>query len=120
MNISKIIGLAAAAMLLAPVAAGAADAPAAFGTCKACHKVEAGAKGMGPSLFGIVGRKAATVDGFTYSDAMKASGKTWDAATLAPFLSDPKGTLPGNKMGFPGVKAADDVKAIIDYLATLK
>ena len=120
MKLSKLAGLAIATALFVPAATHAADAPAAFTACKACHKVEAGGKGIGPSLFGVVGRKVGTTDGFNYSDAIKASGKTWDAATLAPFLTNPKEAIPGNKMAYPGVKAPDDVTAIIGYLSTLK
>ncbi|WP_173978197.1 cytochrome c family protein [Magnetospirillum sp. UT-4] len=116
----KKIVLAVAAALLAPVAASAADAPAAFNQCKACHKVEAGKNGVGPSLAGVFGTKAGAVAGFKYSAPHLASGLTWDEATLAKYLADPKGTIPGNKMAFAGLKKPEDVKAVIDYLKTLK
>jgi len=118
--LNKKVGLALAAMLLAPVAATAADAPAAFNQCKACHKVEAGKHGVGPSLFGVFGAKAGHAEGYKYSDAHLKSGLTWDEATLAKYLADPKGTVPGNKMAFAGLKKPEDVKAVIDYLKTVK
>ena len=103
----------------APVSA--ADAPAAFAPCKLCHKVEAGANGLGPSLFGVAGSKAGTTAAaFKFSPAMTGSGKTWDDATLAAYLANPKDTIPGNKMVFAGVKNPDDIAAIITYLKTLK
>ncbi|MCR6628587.1 MAG: c-type cytochrome [Magnetospirillum sp.] len=118
--LNKKVGLALAAMLLAPVAATAADAPAAFNQCKACHKVEAGKHGVGPSLFGVFGAKAGHAEGYKYSDAHLKSGLTWDEASLSKYLADPKGTVPGNKMAFAGLKKPEDVKAVVDYLKTLK
>lgn len=116
----KKVGLVLAAMLLAPVAANAADAPAAFNQCKACHKVEAGKNGVGPSLFGVYGRKAGTAEGFKYSAQMAGSGLTWDDAGLSKYLADPKGTVPGNKMAFAGLKKPEDLAAVIAYLKTVK
>lgn len=117
---NKKVGLALAAMLFAPLAANAADAPKAFNACKACHKVEAGKHGVGPSLFGVYGAKAGHAEGFKYSDKHLASGLTWDDANLAKYLADPKGTIPGNKMAFAGLKKPEDVSAVIEYLKTLK
>ncbi|HSV27965.1 MAG TPA: c-type cytochrome [Candidatus Omnitrophota bacterium] len=116
----KKVGLVLAALLVAPFAANAADAPAAFNQCKACHKVEAGKNGVGPSLFGVFGKKAGMAEGFKYSDAHKASGLTWDEATLSKYLADPKGTVPGNKMAFAGIKKPEDLKAVVEYLKTVK
>lgn len=93
--------------------------PAAFAQCKACHSVEPGDNGIGPSLAGIFGRKAGTVAGFTYSDAMKDSGLTWNQANLNRFLADPRGTVPDNNMPFAGVKDAAQRQAIVAYLRTL-
>ncbi len=118
--LNKKVGLALAALLLAPVAATAQEAPTAFNACKACHKVEAGKHGVGPSLSGVFGKKAGAVEGFKYSDAHKASGLTWDEATLAKYLADPKATIPGNKMAFPGLKKPEDVAAVVAYLKTVK
>ena len=97
----------------------AASAPAAFNMCKACHAVAEGKNMVGPSLFGVVGRKAGTLSGFNYSPAMMKVG-TLDPATLTKFLADPKGTAPGNKMAFAGLKRPEDVKAVVDYLGTVK
>jgi cytochrome c len=110
----------AAIMALAGTAL-AADPPAAFTPCKACHKVEAGANGVGPSLFGVVGSKAGTAAaGFKYSPAMTGWGKTWDDASLAAYMANPKEAIPGNKMVFAGVKNPADITALIDYMKTLK
>lgn len=106
------------------VAAQAADGDAAagktvFNVCKACHTIEAGGPNrVGPNLHGIVGRKAGTHDGFSFSAQMKDSGITWDEAKLNEYLKDPKAAVPGNKMAFAGVK--DDAKRadLIAYLAS--
>ena len=91
-----------------------------FNKCMACHAVDDKNK-IGPSLKGIVGRKAATVEGFKYSDAMLAKGAegvVWDEATLATYLPDPKAFVPGTKMSFPGLKNPEDVANVIAYLKT--
>ncbi|MEW5729167.1 MAG: c-type cytochrome, partial [Pseudomonadota bacterium] len=106
-------------LLAAPLAAHA-QAPAAFNQCKACHKVEPGKHGIGPSLAGVYGAKAGQVAGFKFSEPHKNSGLTWDDATLAKYLADPVGTIPGNKMVYAGIKKPDDLKAVIDYMKTLK
>src|SRR5690606_34844771 len=97
----------------------AAVEPAAFAQCKACHSAEPGKNGLGPSLAGIYGEKAGAVPGFDFSDAMKNSGIVWNEDALDRFLIDPKGTVPGNKMPFGGLKDAAKRKAIIDYIKAL-
>ena len=91
-----------------------------FKKCMACHTVEAANK-IGPSLKGIVGRKAASVEGYKYSDAMLAKGTegvVWDEATLATYLPDPKAFVPGTKMAFPGLKKPEEVTDLIAFLKT--
>jgi cytochrome c len=88
--------------------------------CSACHSTEAGKNRVGPSVFGVVGRPAATAQGFNYSQQMKSSGLTWDEATLTDFLTSPKEKVPGCKMTFAGVKGSSDVTALVDCLKTLK
>jgi cytochrome c2 len=93
--------------------------PASFAQCKACHSVEPGKNGIGPSLAGIFGDRAAIVPGFEFSDAMKNSGLTWNQATLDRYLTDPRGVVPGTKMAFGGVKDAAKRQEIINYLKTI-
>ena len=97
----------------------AANGESVFKKCKACHGLD-GKNKVGPALNGVVGRKAGSVEGFNYSDAMKNSGKTWDAATLDAYLADPKANIPGNKMVFVGVKDEKDRKDLIAYLTAQK
>ena len=118
--LNKKVGLALAAMLLAPVAANAQEVPAAFNQCKACPKVEAGKPGVGPARAGVYGAKVGHAEGYKYSEAHLKSGLTWDDANLAKYLADPKGTIPGNKMAYAGLKKPEDVQAVIAYLKTLK
>jgi len=106
---------ASASPTAAPTTAAVAE-PAAFAVCKACHSVEPGKNGIGPSLAGIFGEKAGLVPGFDFSDAMKNSGLTWNQATLDRYLTDPRGVVPGTKMAFGGVADAAKRQAIIDYL----
>ena len=88
--------------------------------CGACHAVAAGRNLVGPSLFGIVGRKSGTIDGFRYSAANKAANLTWDAATLETYLTNPKALVPGTTMTFVGIKSAEQRADVIAYLATVK
>lgn len=87
--------------------------------CGICHDVAPAKNRIGPSLFGIVGRKAGSEAGFTYSDGNKNSGLTWDEATLDKYLADPRATIPGTKMTYAGVKNEQQRKDLIAYLATL-
>jgi cytochrome c len=96
-----------------------AGPPPAFAQCMSCHAVKPGVNGVGPSLFGVVGRKAGTLPGYPYSDALKAWGRTLDEATLDEWLTAPMKDVPGTKMVFPGMPDPERRKAIIEYLESL-
>lgn len=108
---------AAAAPAATPVAS--VEAPAMWAVCSACHAVEPGRHGLGPSLAGVFGAEAAAQAGFDYSDAMESSGLTWDEATLDRYLEDPRKVVPGTTMAYAGLKNADQRKAMIAYLKSL-
>ncbi len=94
-----------------------------FKKCKACHYVDKEKNKVGPYLKGVVGRKAASVEGFRYSDAMKAKGAenlVWTKENLARYLKAPKAFIPKNKMAFAGLKKDEDIQAVIAYLESMK
>jgi len=91
----------------------------AFQRCGACHSLRADdSQGVAPGLRGVVGRRAGTVEGFAYSDAMRQAGRrglVWDEATLTRFLEDPEAVVPGTAMPYQGGPAAERA-AVIDFL----
>jgi glucose/arabinose dehydrogenase/cytochrome c2 len=120
MKSRQLLIVAALLGVTALPAMGAAPAPAAanpanagrtlFRTqCLLCHSAEAGDNGgaQGPSLVGLIGRKAAAHDAFGYTDALKKSGITWDAASLDRFLAAPTTAVPGTSMVIPVANATD-------------
>ena len=116
--------LAAIATTLLAAAPAMAEGDAAkgekvFNKCKACHDVEKGVNKVGPTLKGVVGRKAASVADYKYSEAMIAKGAegvVWDEATLTAYLPDPKAFVPKTKMAFAGLKKPEEIADVIAYL----
>lgn len=108
------------AALPAPYSTGVyANGERLFLQCRSCHTVDAsGADRVGPHLHGVFGRKAGSVEGFRgYSQALKTSGIVWDAATIDRWVADPRAVAPDNNMIFPGIRAADDRRDLVAYLA---
>ncbi|WP_095589475.1 c-type cytochrome [Actibacterium ureilyticum] len=100
-------------------AADAGKGEKVFGKCKACHKLEDGANGTGPYLYGVVGRPIGAVDGFGYSGALQAVGDAWTPEHLNTFLENPRGAAPGTTMSFSGLKKVEDRANLIAYLTTV-
>ena len=111
-------------MLLSVPALAAGDAghgKTVFNRCAICHTTaKDGPNGIGPNLFGVVGRKAGTVANFNYSDAMKKSGIVWSDDKLAAYAQHPQTVVPGNRMAFAGLTNPQDAADVTAYLATLK
>ena len=114
LTILTMIATAPAAMAQ-DVAAGKTS----FNKCLACHAIGEGAKNkVGPELNGLNGRKSGTVEGYSYSDANKNSGITWNEAVFKEYIKDPKAKIPGTKMAFAGIKDEQKIKDLIAYLHT--
>lgn len=94
----------------------AAEGEKVFIQCKTCHVKEAGQNRVGPSLAGIVGRAAGSVEGFNYSPANKNSGITWTPEKLFQYLEKPARVVPGTKMVFAGLPDAQKRADVIAYL----
>jgi cytochrome c len=94
----------------------AARGEARFQDCAPCHKLEAGANNVGPSLHGIFTRKAGELGDFRYSPAIKRSGIVWTPETLDKFVADPQALVPANRMPYAGMASADDRADLIAYL----
>src|SRR5579862_54349 len=103
------------------VAHAAADVSAGeglFNRCAICHSnTKGGPNGLGPNLFGVVGRKAGTYPGFSYSSAMKSAGFAWTAAKLNDYLASPQKIVPGNNMPFAGIADVKQRTDLVAYLA---
>ena len=89
-----------------------------FRACQACHKVEPGANGTGPTLYNVVGRPVDSVEGYSYSGALEKVAETWTPENLYHFLENPKGYAPGTKMSYAGMKDAQDRADLIAWLET--
>jgi cytochrome c len=87
--------------------------------CAPCHSQERGQNLVGPSLFSVVGRPAASIADFSYSDAMKRSGIVWTVDRLMAYLKAPRNYLPGVRMMFPGLADEKDRESVVAFLATL-
>ena len=91
-----------------------------FKKCAACHtNTKGGENKVGPNLWNVVGRPVGQAAGFAYSDAVKGKGGNWTWETLATYLHDPRGAIPGNKMAFAGLTDDNDLADILAYLRKL-
>ena len=117
----KSVAAALGAAILTAVAPAAADPDVAAGErvfrsqCMGCHSVEEGLNRAGPTLYGLFGREAGSIKGFTYSDAMRGANFVWTYQMLDAFLEDPRALVPGTSMVFWGLRS-DDRRRVVAYL----
>lgn len=112
--VAALISVAGAGVATAQdLAAGATS----YKKCAACHDVGPTAKNkVGPLLNGLDGRKSGTIAGYSYSEANKASGITWNEQSFLEYIKDPKAKIPNTKMAFAGIKNETEAKALWAYL----
>jgi cytochrome c len=121
MTRARLLALAgiAFAAALAPAAAADADhGKALYLACIACHTEKPDA--IGPSLKGVFGRKAAALEDYRYSNAMKRANLTWDEASLREYIVDPQARVKGNRMPFAGVRSPSDADDLVAFLKDYK
>jgi cytochrome c len=116
----------AAALTFAPFAGGRAQdgdpeaGKRVFNQCSACHTInQGGPNRVGPNLHGVIGRKAAAVEGFRYSGPMKQKGEeglVWTEEALRPYLKNPREVVAGTIMAFPGLRQDQQITDVIAYL----
>ena len=115
----RLLLVCAAAMAFAP-GAKAQDAAAGekvFAQCRACHQIGPTARNLvGPKLNGLFGRKSGSIEGYSYSDANRKSGITWDEAVFSEYIKNPRAKIPGTKMIYAGLKDEKRIKDLIAYL----
>jgi cytochrome c len=100
-----------------PFAAADADAGATgFRQCRACHVMDEGVHGVGPSLHAILGREIEAIDGFNYSGALTQLGEVWTLEALNAFIENPRGAAPGTSMGYAGMRGLQDRMNLIAWM----
>lgn len=121
----RLVCIVAASVLLSAAAPGGGDSAAGFkvykSRCLTCHSnVKGGPNRLGPLLFGIMGKKAATLPGYAYSRPMQRSNLVWTDDTLRNWLRRPNRVLPGTRMAFAGLSNPKQIEDLIAYMHTLK
>lgn len=115
------LALIAASTAMAHAAGDAKAGATVFKRCEVCHTdKKGGGDGLGPNLFGVVGRKSATRPGYAYSGPLQKSGIVWNEANLTKWVASPARMVPGTKMAFGGITSKKQQADVVAYLATLK
>jgi cytochrome c len=118
LKLSALVIIASSTAASAALAQDVAAGKTAFNKCMACHSIGEGAKNkVGPELNGLNGRKSGTVPDYSYSDANKNSGITWNEAQFKEYIKDPKAKIPGTKMTFIGIKNEQEVNDLWAYVS---
>ena len=115
-----VVGGAIAAFVVASTslirAADAEKGKVVFEQCAACHSLDGSGDYDGPTLKGVMGRKAGSLEDYRYSAAMKRSDVTWDAVALDKYVTDPQAFIPGNRMAFAGIADKGERDDLIGFL----
>ena len=118
--LGALLAVAPATGALAQQAGDPAAGQRVFNQCRACHTIEQGGRNqVGPNLHGVFGRKAASIEGFRYSENLKelgSNGHTWSEETLRPYLTNPKDVAPHGIMAFPGIRNPQQLNDLLAYL----
>ena len=118
LTFGTLLVIAAATAASSALAQDADAGKTSFNKCLACHAVGDGAKNkVGPVLNGLDGRKSGSIEGYSYSDANKNSGITWNKDVFLEYIRDPKGKIPGTKMIFAGIKNENEANNLWAYLS---
>jgi cytochrome c len=118
LSFGALVAVAASGIATAALAQDVAAGKTSFNKCMACHAAGEGAKNkVGPVLNGLDGRKSGTVEGYSYSDANKNSGITWNKEQFLDYIKDPKAKIPNTKMIFPGIKNEKEANDLWAFLA---
>jgi cytochrome c len=116
--LSALAVIASLATVSAALAQDVAAGKTSFNKCLPCHSIGDGAKNkVGPELNGLDGRKSGTAEGYSYSDANKNSGITWNEAEFKEYIRDPKAKIPGTKMTFAGIKTDKEVNDLWAFIS---
>jgi cytochrome c len=116
--LSALVVIASSVTASVALAQDVAAGKTSFNKCLACHAIGEGAKNkIGPVLNGLDGRKSGTVEGYSYSEANKNSGITWNEAVFKEYIKDPKAKIPGTKMAFAGVKNEKEINDLWAFIA---
>jgi cytochrome c len=118
LTLSALVVIASSAIASTALAQDVAAGKTSFNKCMACHAIGEGAKNkVGPEQNGLDGRKAGTVEGYSYSDANKNSGITWNKEQFLEYIKDPRAKIPGTKMIFAGIKNEKEAADLWAFLA---
>jgi cytochrome c len=118
LTLSALVLIASSAAATSALAQDVAAGKTSFNKCLACHAIGEGAKNkVGPELNGLDGRKAGTAEGYSYSDANKNSGITWNETQFKEYIKDPKAKIPGTKMAFAGIKNEKEINDVWAYIS---
>ena len=117
LTLSALVVIASSAATSAALAQDVAAGKTSFNKCMACHAIGAGARNkVGPELNGLDGRKSGTAPDYSYSDANKNSGITWNETQFEDYIKDPKAKIPGTKMAFAGIKNEKEINDLWAFI----